>query len=92
MKNIPRRSSPPPLRSTVEQCRGGPLKIAVVGGGSTYTPELVDGLGRLRDAFPLDELVLVDPSEERLELVAGVGRRILARGSYSWPSNFIHFR
>ena len=57
----------------------GMTKIAVVGGGSTYTPELVDGLGRLRDALPVDELVLVDPSEERLELVAGVGRRILDR-------------
>ena len=55
------------------------MKIAVVGGGSTYTPELVDGLGRLREVLPLDELVLVDPAEERLELVAGVGRRILER-------------
>src|SRR6185503_3414645 len=55
------------------------MKIAVVGGGTTYTPELVDGLGRLRDVLPVDELVLVDPSSERLELVAGVGRRILAR-------------
>ena len=39
------------------------MKIAVVGGGSTYTPELVDGLGRLRDVLPVDELVLVDPAE-----------------------------
>jgi 6-phospho-beta-glucosidase len=54
-------------------------RIAVVGGGSTYTPELVDGLGRLRENLPLDELVLVDPLEERLELVAGVSHRILAR-------------
>ncbi len=54
-------------------------KIAVVGGGSTYTPELVDGLGRLGDLLPVDELVLVDPGAERLELVAGVGRRILSR-------------
>jgi 6-phospho-beta-glucosidase len=55
------------------------VKIAVVGGGSTYTPELVDGIGRLRDVLPVDELVLVDPAAERLELVAGLGRRILAR-------------
>ncbi len=55
------------------------MKLAVVGGGSTYTPELVDGLGRLHDVLPVDELVLVDPAAERLELVAGVGRRILAR-------------
>jgi 6-phospho-beta-glucosidase len=55
------------------------MKIAVVGGGSTYTPELVDGLGRMQDAFPVDELVLIDPAEERLALVGGLGRRILQR-------------
>jgi 6-phospho-beta-glucosidase len=55
------------------------MKLAVVGGASTYTPELVDGLGRLHDVLPVDELVLVDPAAERLELVAGLGRRILGR-------------
>ncbi len=55
------------------------MKIAVVGGGSTYTPELVDGLGRMRDVLPLDELVLVDPDADRLELVGAFGRRILGR-------------
>ena len=55
------------------------MKLAVVGGGSTYTPELVDGLGRLYDVLPVDELVLVDPAADRLDLVAGVGRRILSR-------------
>ena len=37
------------------------MKLAVVGGGSTYTPELVDGMARLRDALPLEQVVLVDP-------------------------------
>jgi 6-phospho-beta-glucosidase len=55
------------------------MKIAVVGGGSTYTPELVDGLGRMRDVLALDELVLVDPDADRLELVGAFGRRILGR-------------
>jgi 6-phospho-beta-glucosidase len=55
------------------------MKIAVVGGGSTYTPELVDGLGRLRDALPVEDLVLVDPDAGRLELVGSFGRRILQR-------------
>jgi 6-phospho-beta-glucosidase len=32
------------------------MKIAVVGGGSTYTPELVDGFARLRELVPIDEL------------------------------------
>ena len=55
------------------------MKLAVVGGGSTYTPELVDGLARMQDALPVDELVLVDPAEDRLALVGGLGRRILQR-------------
>ncbi|MFD5322951.1 6-phospho-beta-glucosidase [Streptomyces sp. NPDC127092] len=56
-----------------------PKKIAVVGGGSTYTPELIDGFARLRDTLPVTELVLVDPAAERLELVGGLARRIFAR-------------
>ncbi|MFF7205962.1 6-phospho-beta-glucosidase [Streptomyces sp. NPDC008141] len=56
-----------------------PTKIAVVGGGSTYTPELIDGFARLRDTLPIGELVLIDPSEERLELVGGLARRIFAK-------------
>jgi 6-phospho-beta-glucosidase len=55
------------------------MKLTVVGGGSTYTPELVDGLARLRDTLPVEELVLVDPAAERLELVGGLARRILAK-------------
>ncbi|MFJ8163189.1 6-phospho-beta-glucosidase [Streptomyces sp. NPDC096136] len=55
------------------------MKLAVVGGGSTYTPELVDGFARLRDTLPVTELVLIDPAAERLELVGGLARRILAR-------------
>jgi 6-phospho-beta-glucosidase len=54
------------------------VKLAVVGGGSTYTPELVDGMARLRDQLPLEELVLVDPDPHRLELVGGISRRIMA--------------
>ena len=55
------------------------MKLAVVGGGSTYTPELIDGFARLRQTLPLSELVLVDPDADRLERVGGLARRILAR-------------
>ncbi|GAA2481090.1 6-phospho-beta-glucosidase [Actinocorallia cavernae] len=55
------------------------MKLTVVGGGSTYTPELVDGFARLRDTLPVEELVLVDPDAERLEPVGGLARRIFAR-------------
>ena len=55
------------------------MKLTVVGGGSTYTPELIDGFARLRDSLPVEELVLVDPDPERLELVGGLARRIFAK-------------
>ncbi|MGQ4488491.1 6-phospho-beta-glucosidase [Streptomyces sp. SAS_281] len=55
------------------------MKLAVVGGGSTYTPELIDGFARLRDTLPVEELVLVDPTADRLDLVGGLARRIFAK-------------
>ncbi|HWJ84042.1 MAG TPA: 6-phospho-beta-glucosidase [Cellulomonas sp.] len=58
------------------------MKLTVVGGGSTYTPELVDGFARLRDLLPLTELCLVDPDASRLSLVSGVSRRMFARAGY----------
>ena len=51
------------------------MKITVVGGGSTYTPELADGLGRL--APWVTELVLVDPDQTRLAAVGPVSARIM---------------
>jgi 6-phospho-beta-glucosidase len=55
------------------------MKVAVVGGGSTYTPELVEGIGRLRHLLPVEELALTDPAHERLSLVHGLSERIFAR-------------
>jgi len=67
------------------------LKLAVVGGGSTYTPELIDGFARLRDVLPMEELVLIDPAADRLELVGGLARRIFAKqghpGKISWTDD-----
>jgi 6-phospho-beta-glucosidase len=55
------------------------VKIAVVGGGSTYTPELVDGFVQRGDRLPIDELVLLDVDPERLEIVGGLAQRMLDR-------------
>jgi 6-phospho-beta-glucosidase len=55
------------------------IKVAVVGGGSTYTPELVDGIARLGEQLGVEELALTDPAAERLDVVSGVSQRILAR-------------
>ncbi len=53
------------------------MKLAVVGGGSTYTPELVDGLARSGDRLGVTELVLVDPDRARLSVVGAFAGRIL---------------
>jgi len=54
------------------------LKLAVVGAGSTYTPELVSGLSRV----DVDELWLHDIDRERLEVVGGLAARMLDRAGY----------
>ena len=59
------------------------MKVAVVGAGSTYTPELVSGLGRERDTIDVRELVLHDVDAERLEVVGGLARRMLDRQGYA---------
>jgi 6-phospho-beta-glucosidase len=60
------------------------MKLAVVGGGSTYTPELVDGIARLSGDVAVTELALVDPDESRLAIVGPFSARILA--AYGHPA------
>jgi len=59
------------------------LKVAVIGGGSTYTPELVNGFLERMPSFPLAELWLMDIDAERLDVVGGFARRMVeARGAH----------
>lgn len=55
------------------------MKVAVIGGGSTYTPELVEGFGLRQGVLPVEELVLHDIDPERLEIVGGLADRILGK-------------
>ena len=59
------------------------IKLAVVGGGSTYTPELIEGISRRAERLPVDELVLLDIDPERLEIVGGLARRMLTRQGWA---------
>jgi len=58
------------------------MKLAVVGGGSTYTPELVAGLARERERLDLRELILQDIDPERREVVGGLAERMLNAAGY----------
>lgn len=52
------------------------MKVTVIGGGSTYTPELVMGFIARVESFPLSELWLMDIDHERLQIVGGFAQRI----------------
>ncbi len=56
-------------------------KICVIGAGSTYTPELVEGLIERDQALPVRELALVDIDTRRLDNLTQMARRMfLAAG------------
>jgi len=58
------------------------MKLAVIGAGSTYTPELVSGLTRDRERLDVTELALHDIDAERRDVVGGLARRMLERQSF----------
>jgi 6-phospho-beta-glucosidase len=53
------------------------VKLAVIGGGSTYTPELVAGLALERERLDLTDVVLQDIDQERRDVVGGLAGRML---------------
>ncbi|MCY0880221.1 MAG: 6-phospho-beta-glucosidase [Firmicutes bacterium] len=61
------------------------LKVAVIGGGSSYTPELIEGLIQYHTQFPVSEVWLVDVPEgqEKLEIVGALAQRMIARAGVS---------
>jgi 6-phospho-beta-glucosidase len=52
------------------------MKIVVIGGGSTYTPELIDGFIARAGVLPIKEVWLVDPDEQRLQVVGAFAQRM----------------
>ena len=66
------------------------MKLAVIGGGSTYTPELADGIARLAGELDVSELVPADPDEGRLSVVGPFSARIMRAhghpGRLTWTS------
>ncbi len=59
------------------------LKIAVIGGGSSYTPELIDGFIKRKDELDVSEIHLVDITEgkEKLKIVSDLSRRMIAKAN-----------
>ena len=55
------------------------LKIATIGGGSSYTPELIEGFIKRYDELPVKDLYLVDIEEgkEKLDIVGNLAKRMI---------------
>jgi len=58
-------------------------KIAVIGGGSTYTPELIEGLGLRAERLGIAEIALHDIDSGRLDVVGGLAERILRKQGFA---------
>ncbi|MFD6624385.1 family 4 glycosyl hydrolase [Streptomyces diastaticus] len=54
------------------------MKVTVIGAGSTYTPELVEGLVARHSTLPVTELLLHDIDAERLAVLTDLTRRMVA--------------
>jgi len=53
------------------------LKIAIIGIGSTYSPELIEGFINKKDSLPLGELYLMDIDDRKLRIVGGLSERMI---------------
>ena len=53
------------------------MKICIIGAGSTYTPELVEGIINKRDTLPVTELVFMDIDERKLNIVGSLCQRMV---------------
>ncbi len=53
------------------------MKICIIGAGSTYTPELIEGIINKRDTLPVDQLYLMDIDERKLNIVGGLCSRMV---------------
>ena len=57
------------------------MKLAVIGGGSTYTPELIDGIIKRSAHLPITEIYLLDITTERVSVIAAFASRMLKAAS-----------
>ena len=64
----------------------GALKIATIGGGSSYTPELIEGYIKRKDELPIKEIWLVDieAGKEKLEIVGAMAKRMIKAAGLDW--------
>ena len=53
------------------------MKLAIIGGGSTYTPELIDGVIKRHKRLPISQIYLVDIETTKLTTIAAFAQRMI---------------
>jgi len=64
------------------------IKLVIIGAGSTYTPELIEGLIKRKDCLKMREIALMDIDKEKLEIVGSLAKRMTAAAGLKWQVNF----
>lgn len=59
------------------------LKIAIIGSGSTYTPELIEGFINKRDSLPVEEIYFMDIDDRKLNIVGSLCQRMIKAAGLS---------
>ncbi|MCL2697891.1 MAG: 6-phospho-beta-glucosidase [Oscillospiraceae bacterium] len=65
------------------------LKAAVIGAGSTYTPELIEGFVAYKESLPFSEFALMDIDGERLSIVGNLAKRQLRAGGLDCKTELV---
>lgn len=62
------------------------IKIVTIGGGSSYTPELIEGYIKRKDELPIEEIILVDieAGQEKLNIVGEMAKRMIKAAGLDW--------
>lgn len=60
------------------------LKIAIVGAGSTYTPELIEGIINYKEALPVTELALMDIDATKLSIVGEFSQKMIKKAGLNF--------
>ncbi len=57
------------------------LKLVIIGGGSSYTPEIIEGMIDRHDQFPVTEIALVDieKGKQKLDVISRLAKRMVKK-------------
>ena len=66
------------------------IKLVIIGAGSTYTPELIEGLIKRKESLNIGEIALMDIDKPKLEIVGALAQRMVAAKELDWKVNLCY--